>query len=491
MRSRHQILSTLLPGLLLLVSGVAACAVRSSDSPPTLGMAQPEDLPPTFSTTGTAAHDDRWWVAFHDPMLDRLVETALCGNLSLRAALERVVRAGALARRAGAPLVPQLDLTTGADGVYTRREFGDSLSSDTAEALSFGALASYEVDLWGRLRATRDASVLDARASRADLDAARVTIGASVGTTWYRLVEEAQIGALLDEQIATNTKLQILLEDRFASGKTGAPDVLRQQQLVERTRGDRTLSASRYAVLAHLLATLQGRPATDPPPPPPPSLIALPALPRTGVPAEALQRRPDVEAAWWRVHAADRTLAASIARCYPRLDLSASAILGGAGFEVLFIDRIASIAADLMQPVIDGGERRALVEADTARKRELLHAYTDTVLVALQEVEDALVQEAKEREHLESLERQHELARRVVETLLTRYGQGASAYLDVLAAIQSEQSLALSIVSSKRRLITYRIDLCRALAGPWRPACTPREAPARPACPPLEGGSDE
>lgn len=483
MRPRQVILGCLLAGLLLLAAG--ACAVRPDGSPPSVEQAQPRELPTTFTAGGAADRDDRWWRAFQDPVLDGLVESSLRGNLSLRAAFERVRRASALARRAGAPLLPHLDLTGGASGVATRREILDRTVEDTAEAFSFGALASYEVDLWGRLGATRDAAVLDALASRADLEAARVTLSASVAVTWYRLVEETRIGTLLDEQIETNATLQTLLESRFASGKASAADVLRQQQLVERTRGDRTLSASRRAVLAHLLATLQGRPATVPPPPPPPSLVELPPLPRTGVPSEALQRRPDVQAAWWDVLAADRTLAASIADRYPRLDLSASAVVGGAGFEVLFIDRIASIAADLFQPVFDGGRRRAQIDADAARKRELLHTYSDRVLIALQEVEDALVQEAKEREHLQSLERQYELAQRVVETLLNRYGQGASAYLDVLAAIQSEQALALGLVSARRQLITYRIDLCRALAGPWRQAtpCASAEL--------SEGGADD
>ncbi len=475
--------------MVVALACLPGCAVRPADSPPSLEAAQPPDVPARFSGGGTAILDDRWWVAFEDPVLTRLVETALCGNFSLKAARERVVRAAALARRARAPLLPQLDATVGAGGAYTRRDLGDGLLDDTADAFSFGARASYEVDLWGRLRSERDAALLDARATLSDLDAGRVTLSATVATTWYRLVEEARIGVLLDEQIETNATLLTLLENRFSSGKVGAADVLRQQQLVERTRGERTLSASRQQVLAHMLATLQGRPATTAPPLPAPTILELPPLPETGVPSAALQRRPDVTAAWWRLHAADRRLAASIADLYPRLDLSASAVVGGAGFEVLFIDRIARLAADLVQPVFDGGERRSQIQVDEARRRELLHDYEDTVLVALREVEDALVQEAKEREHVASLERQYDLAKRVVATLLARYGQGAAAYLDVLAAIQSEQSLALNLVSSKRQLVTYRIDLCRALAGPWRPACTP--TPPSPATigAPCEGAS--
>ncbi len=292
-------------------------------------------------------------------------------------------------------------------------------------------------------------------------------------------MEEGRIQVLLEEQIETNETLLSLIQSRFASGQAGAADVLRQQQLVERTRGDLSLSRSRYEVLAHLLATLEGVPATRPPPAMPPALVDLPPLPDAGVPAESLRRRPDVEAAWRRVDAADRDLAAAVADRFPRVDLSAAAVLGGAGFQVLFLDRVASLAADLTAPLLDGGRRRAQIDADAATKRERLHLYRDTVLQGLREVEDALAEERRQREFLASLDRQHELAVQVVDTLLNRYGQGASPYLDVLAAVQSEQSLTLALVSAKRRLLELRIELCRALAGSWSP-----KAACRPACSP-------
>jgi NodT family efflux transporter outer membrane factor (OMF) lipoprotein len=454
---------------LLLAIGLVGpgCAAHAPAPAPARGAAEPQAFPARFSVAGEAPSDGRWWTAFGDPVLDRLVDTALSGSFSLRAARERVIEAAALARRAGAPLRPRLDGTATVGGITTRRDTDAGVVSDSAEELSLGLAAAWELDLWGRLGASRDAAVLDARAAHADLQTARIALSALVATTWYGYVEESRIATLLQEQIDTNETLETLIQARFQQGEGAAADVLRQQQLVERTRGDLSLVASRRAVLGHQLATLRGRPATEPPPPAPPGLIAPPPLPATGIPSETLNRRPDVTAAWLRVLAADRDLAAAIADRYPSVSLNAGAAVGGAGLEVFFLDRLASIAAELTAPLLDGGRRRAQIEADAAVRYERVHEYSEALLVALREVEDALVREAREREHLASLERQYALARQVVETLLTRYGQGASAYLDVLAAVQSEQSLAVNLVTSRRQLIEHRIALCRAIAGPW------------------------
>lgn len=455
------------PGTLLLVLLVfAGCRTRGAGTPP-LDEVSPPGLAPAFSDTGEAPLAARWWTAFGDPVLDDLVDTALGDNPGLAALRERMVRAAALARRAASPLRPTLDATAGAGVVASGRDFEGDSGTDVDEVLSLGAAAAYEVDLWGRLRAIRDAAVWEARATEGDLQAARISLAATVADTWYRLVAEARTGALLEEQKATNEKLLVLIEERFKQGKIGAADVLRQQQLVESTHGDRVQSASREAVLRHALATLLGRAATDPLPGAPAELVAPPPLPRTGVPGEVLRRRPDVAAAWHRVRSADRELAVALADRYPRLRLSAEALLGGAGLSLLFRDWLARLAADLTAPLFDGGERRAQIEADCALRRERLYRYGETLLVAVQEVEDALVQERQAAEYLASLRRQLELARRVIQTLLSRYGQGAAAYLDVLAALTAEQALARSVVGAQREILEHRISLCRALAGEW------------------------
>lgn len=456
--------------LLLALLALAGCRSQGS-APAPFSEVPPPALAPAFSETGEAPLEERWWSAFGDDALDGLVDAALCGNPGLGVLHERMVRAAALARRAAAPLRPTLDASAGAGAVASGTDFENGSDASIDEALSLGAAAAYEVDLWGRLRATRDAAVWEARATAGDLQAARIGLAADVADTWYRLEAEARTGDLLEQQRATNQKLQALLEERFKQGKIGAADVLRQQQLVESTHGDRVQSASREAVLRHALATLLGRAATEPLPTLPGELAELPPLPRTGIPGEVLRRRPDVAAAWRRVRSADRQLAAALADRYPRLTLSAQALLGGAGLSLLFRDWLARLAAELTAPILDGGERRAQIEAERALRRERLHAYGETLLVAVQEVEDALVQEEKAREYLASLRRQHELARQVVRTLLSRYGQGAAAYLDVLAALTAEQTLARSVVGAQRQILQYRISLCRALAGEWSAAC--------------------
>jgi outer membrane protein TolC len=413
----------------------------------------PPPLPAVFSESGAAPAapaDPRWWRAFGDTALDELVESALRDNPGIAALAERFRRAAAFARRAASPLGPSLDLSAGVGAAASERSALGRREVDVEERLAFGAAASSE-----------------ACATAGDWQAARIALAASVATTWYRLVAEVRIGRILEEQTRTNETLLDLVEGRFEQGKVGAADVLRQQQLVEATRGDQVLTLSRAAVLEHALATLLGRAAPAALPAAAESFPDLPPLPATGVPGEVLRRRPDVAAAWGRVWAADRELAAALAHRYPRLTLEADALLGGAGLGLLFRDWLLGIAADLTAPILDGGERRARVEETRALRRERLHEYGEALLVAVQEVEDALVRERRAREFMESLDRQLDLAHRVVRTLLDRYGQGAADYLDVLAALTAEQGLARRAVEAEREIVEHRVALCRALAGEW------------------------
>jgi len=136
--------------LLLLALVLPACAGRLHAPLPDRPPEEPP-LPGAFSQGGRAPFETRWWTAFSDPVLNGLVETALSDNLTLLAAEERVARAVALAERAGSALRPRLDVTSSAGAAVTRRRLAGETVDDSAEALSLGALAGCELDLWGRL----------------------------------------------------------------------------------------------------------------------------------------------------------------------------------------------------------------------------------------------------------------------------------------------------------------------------------------------------
>ncbi len=424
----------------------------------------PVELPAAFSATGEAEPPDHWWRAFDDEGLDALIEEALTGNFALWAVRDRLDQARAVARRSGADLWPSLD---GRAGVSREVERTARTGRDYETSYSLGVLAGYEVDLWGRIRATRGAALLEARAREQDLQAAAISLAATVARTWYQWVETRARQDLVAEQLATNRRYLDVITLQFRKGRAGATDVLQQKQLVERTQGELIRLQSAEAALAHALAVLAGRAPGALQWPAATTLPDLPPLPATGVPAAWVHRRPDVAAAARRVQAADGQLAAAIADQFPRLSLSADAATAAGRVGDLFDNWFASLAANLTAPLFEGGRLRAEVDRTRAVAAEALHAYGQAVVVSLAEVEDALVRERRQGEYVASLAEQLALARQATDQTLENYTKGTTDFLRYLTALQSYQSLQRQYLAARLELVLGRIELYRALAGGW------------------------
>jgi NodT family efflux transporter outer membrane factor (OMF) lipoprotein len=447
---------------LFALFGLGSC--RSEPRAP----APPVSVPDEFTTKGELALPVEWWMSFDDPRLSRLVGIALESNLELRGAWDRLARAEAVAAREGADLQPSLNYSAGAGTSWSRRELADgSFSTDRADDFSLGLAASFEVDLWGGLESAVQAARLDVLASAEDLQAAAITLSATVATVWYALVAENGKLDLLKRQQETNRQVLELVTLRFRMSRAGAADVLRQRQLIESLQGEIERVDGRARVLEHQLAILLGRPPTESVAPRTAELITLPPLPDTGLPIELLQRRPDVKNAYYRVMAADRRVAVAVADRFPRLTLSARALTSTDHAGDLFQSWLAGLGADLVGPIFDGGRRDAEVDRTRAVLSESLHDYGQVILDSLGEVEDALVIERKQRDLILSLQRQLELSDQVIERIRESYTKGAVDYLRVLETLSTNQALQRNVLEAERQLIEYRIDLCRALAGGW------------------------
>jgi len=440
----------------------ALVLVGASCSPKQLTVAPPVTMPSQFSASGNSPLSDRWWQSLEDSTLNMLVERALENNLTFRTAWDRLAQAEAIARREKASLVPTLNLSASAEGTEQRAENGGG-SMD----FPLGLASSYELDLWGRIRASRDAVAFDARATGEDLRTAAITLSAQVATTWYRLVQQYGQIELLEHQLRSNEEVLELVTLRFRQGQTKAEDVLQQRQIVESRRGEIARARSSATVLHHQLAILLGQIPTANVVEPSTHLVRLPPLPATGVPAELLQRRPDTRRAYYEVLAADRRVAAAVAERFPKIGITAQASTSGGEVRSLFDNWLASLAGSLTMPLIDGGRRRAEVERTRAVVSASLHAYGQVVLNALTEVEDALAQEQRQAEYIASLERQLELAAGVIERSKDNYMKGITDYIRVLNAQQTYQELERTYLDARATQIETRIALYRALSGGW------------------------
>jgi len=446
----------LLPALMAIALILSGCAPKTTIQTDQL----PVQVPEQFSMSGSKQQSPHWWLEFNDKPLDEFISAALSTNFDLLAARERLLQAEAVSRQAGAALSPTLDYSSSATESRTRTDGGESSST----TLRLGLAASYEVDLWGRLNAAQEASIYNMQASSEDVQTAALTVAAQIATSWYQLAEShSQLELLKKQQQVNRTGLQLIVL-RFNAGQVGIADVLQQKQLIESQSGEQAQQRATSAVLEHQLAVLGGIPPKSLQLDVQPQLVQLSSIPSTGIPLEVLNSRPDVKSAYLSLLEADRRVAVAIADQYPRLTITGDLSTSGSASQ-LFDNWLASIAANIVGPILDGGLREAEVDRTTAVARERFYTYGQAILEAIREVEDALIQEKEQDRLIASLQLQLNLANETLLNVRDRYKQGVEDYQRVLTALLSQQNLEQSLLTAQQRRIGFRISLYRALAG--------------------------
>lgn len=472
----------------------------------------------------TAPAPDQWWRILESEEVDRLVERALAGNLTLEQVLARLDQAEAFARQTRAPLYPSVDIVGDTSLSRRRVDTGDDLSdleilnrrlsgvegivnpntspapttsleairdalragqarvsaleeafgplpstrsTSTSRSYRFGLGSSYEVDLWGRIRALHRASLLDLEATQEDVYGAMLSLSGAVVQQWLTVVAQRQELALVQKQLELNKTTLELMEHRYVNGLANALDVFQQRQIVAQTESVIPPLESRLLTARNELAVLLGEtPRTEL------DLDAavLPAvgpLPEPGLPADLLARRPDLRARGLDLRAADWRVGAARADRLPSLRLSGSATYGADDWDLVFDNWVATLAASLTGPLFDAGLRKAEVDRARAVVDERLAAYRQNVLEAMLEVENGLLQESKQVEFIAALERELESARAAHDQAVTRYRNGLIDYLPVLAALQELQVLERRLVQAHFTRLNLRVQTCIALGGTW------------------------
>ncbi|MDT0650119.1 efflux transporter outer membrane subunit [Autumnicola edwardsiae] len=402
---------------------------------------------------------EEWWTSFEDPALNALVDSALTSNLDLAATWQQFQAARAIVRRQSSFLLPQIDASTRSGISRPQPDFAGG------ENFQLGLTAAYEVDLWGRIQSGIEAEEFRARASFFDYQAAAMSLSAEISITWYQLLTARNQLELVNQQIQTNEDIMRLIRARFTGGQVRAVDILRQEQLLESTRNQKIFYETDIALLEHQLAVLLGHPPQNELGLREENLPELPPLPETGLPLELIRRRPDVQQAYHLVLAADRDMAQAIRSKYPRLSLSLAGQTRSNSYNNLFREWAYTLGTDLVAPLLYWGRLRAEVDRTEAIKNQLLYQYGQVVLIAFQEVEDALIRERKQLERIEVLERQLDLAKKTNGQLRNEFLNGLTEYLDVLLSLDQEQQLQRELIEARQVQLEIRISLYRALAG--------------------------
>jgi NodT family efflux transporter outer membrane factor (OMF) lipoprotein len=441
----------------LIFFGLAGCESKSA------GITPEVNLPKAFSMSGQDVFPEKWWQVLDDPNLDGVINEALKNNFTILSAWDRLYQAEQIAAKAGTYLWPNVEYS----GDTNRNRQENNNTSLYKSNFMAGLVASYEIDLWGKIDAHYKASILDINAKQEDLAAAAITLSATIAKKWYQLAEIQQQADILKSQIKNNETILEIINLKFQKSSAGAPDVLRQRQLIENTR-EQLIQVNKTATsLQYQLSVLLGRPPETQWNNQQLNLVEIGDLPQIAVPSELMQFRPDVVSAYKTVLKANQEVAIAVANQYPSISLSGSLETSSSRIEDLFDDWIASLAGSLVGPLFDAGLRQAQVNQSRGILSEVVHVYMQTVLNALHQVEDAISEESFQWDYIRNIQKQQKLAQKSYESVRRKYINGQLDYLRVLESLISMQDLERDEVTARRELIECRIDLCRAIAGPW------------------------
>jgi NodT family efflux transporter outer membrane factor (OMF) lipoprotein len=457
---------------LSLAALLAACALQAPPKPDEIRAQALANFRATGNWTGApvppdAIRDD-WLAEFHDPRLDALVREALSYNADLQVAAARVEQAAAYAKLAGAQIYPAVNLL--AHG-------GGKMGGDGSGLSGVGLFASWELDLWGRVRYQRAAGEQQYAAAVADAEYARQSIAATVAKSWMLAVQAGMALGIANDIVGSNERSVGLAGDRLRVGRGDEYDVSLSQANLDTTRdAARQLALGRQQAL-RALETLVGRyPAAAVE-----VAAALPAVPGptpAGVPAELLERRPDIVAAERRIAAAFNNVGEAKAARLPKIALTASVTSVSSSLFVLqnHNNPVASLGANLVAPIFNGYALEAQVDIRNAEQKLAIAEYGKVAQRAFGEVEAALsaALTADEREAI--LARSVASNARTLELANVRYSVGSG---DLRAVLQQNVALfgaRTALLQAQTDRLVQRINLYLALGGSFEPRATPAAA---------------
>lgn len=407
-----------------------------------------------------------WWKAFGVPELNDAVETALANNLQLEGAWSHLAQAYAVAVIEGSEKIPQIDLDVNYVYLRDKNRLVDPNIVTTKKDWLLGGRLFYEIDLWQRIKSKTLAAEWALEASREDVDATALVVSGVVTDLWFTIQEQRELEELINTQVEVNRTLLGLLELRFTVGESSALDVYQQRVTLTASEAELAPIKSNFEVAQNALNIVMGQA-----PQPLPmvysdkALVNLPPFPQIGTPMNLIRYRPDLRASYNRILAADYAVAAAIADRFPKLTLFLSHDFVAQDWGNIFERTITTFIGDLITPIVDGGRRRAEVERRKAIVSELLWDFGQQFLVALGEVENAIVAEKYQLKLIKRLDEQMQWSRLNLSESQSRYMNGLTDYLNVIAAIQSQQNLERRLISERNRLILIRARLYRALGG--------------------------
>ena len=417
-----------------------------------------------------------WWTAFNDPTLSSLLEMAVRANFDLRQAEARIRQARAALGVAGAPLLPQADATA----LYQKSQGSSETAGGGAiatvggvrELFQVGLDASWEIDIFGGNRRNIEAAGADLRAAVEDRRDVLIALVGDVGANYFNLRGFQQQIVIARKNLEAQKKTAQITHKRFAAGFISRLDVANADAQVATTESRIPFLESQARGAIYNLGMLLGRePAAlekdlarkAPIPPTPPGIPV-------GLPSDLLRRRPDIRRAEAKLHAATARIGVATADLFPKFFLTGS--FGFSSNDLTTLGNMTnskfwSFSPSVTWPIFAGGRIRWNIKVQDAIQEQALLTYQKTVLIALKDVETALVAYAKEQQRRQSLSEAVTNNRQAVDLAMRLYVTGKTDFLNVLIAQRSLYTSEDALVQSSRTVGSNLITLYKALGGGW------------------------
>ena len=446
-----------------------------------------ERLPEFFRANADSAHvqSAEWWSAFNDPALDRVVDSAIVRNLDLKVAVSRVRELQEQYRISRAAFLPTV--TYGVDGGRSdtpanvgfagnlgegNPDFPDRFSNETYSA-TLGL--SYELDFWGRVRSTKNASLADYFATRADAQTALMGVIAEAINTYFEVRDLEDQIALNDESVDLLGERVELSDDRYERGLINSFELYAVRQEYQNTQIALPTLNSQLKDAKGRLAIVLGMFSSEV------DAVLASSLADSantwnsyqipsGIPSDLILNRPDVIASWQRLDAARHAVGAAKAQQFPTISLTGTGGTQSSDLKNLLdvgTQYFTNLAASIGGTLFNGGALRANTRASKERLEQASYNYEKVLLTAFKEVDTTLDQYSNERLRLDYVVEELDFAEASVEEQRSRYRSGVGDYLALLDAERNLIRVKASKSGIERSLASSRLALHRALGGNW------------------------
>jgi NodT family efflux transporter outer membrane factor (OMF) lipoprotein len=474
-------------GAAALLLSLPACVVGPKYHPPAppAPAAVYKESPTQFKETGDwtvalpadAKLRGKWWEIFNDPELNVLEEQLDINNQNIKQFFENFMEARAVVREARAQYFPTLSTAPS----FTRSRTSGNLSSTPVNTSGKGTEpqlqstiyslpleASWEPDLWGKVRNTVRQAHYAAQVSAADLENERLTEQASLAEFFFEIRGQDKLQQIFDDTVVADQKEYELTRSLYESGIDDQISVVEAETTLRSAQAGATNVAVARAQFEHAIAVLLGQTASNFSIPVKPMTVAPPPIP-VGVPSELLERRPDVAAAERTMAEANAAIGIAYAAYYPNLTLT-----GAGGFEssafskwLSWPSRFWSVGASIPETIFDAGLRRATVQQNVATYNADLASYRQTVLIAFQQVEDSLAEVRILSKEIQQEQQAVDSAQTFLKLEQARYDTGVDPYIDVLIAQTTVLTDQQTLNGLQVQQMTSSVALVEALGGGW------------------------